>query len=74
MTATKRRKFRVESAFVTVPELATILGVGRTTAWREAKERGHVAGIRPVQVTPSKMVFSRAAVERLMADADGDDE
>lgn len=54
-----------DRATVTVPEAATILGIGRASAYA-----GVAAGTIPsLRVTARKIVVPRAALERLLAGA-----
>jgi hypothetical protein len=53
--------------FVTLPEAADLLGIHRNTALYRAKTYGHLNGVRVVEATPTRLVISRAALERAIA-------
>jgi hypothetical protein len=54
-------------SFLTLPEAAEMIGIHRNTALYRAKTYGHLNGVRVVAATPSRLVVSRAALERAIA-------
>lgn len=54
--------------FLTIPQAAERLGIHRVTAWKMAKETGALYGVPCVQATRTRVVVSRAAIERLIAE------
>lgn len=57
-------KLGTESATVTIPEAANILGIGRQTAYELARQ-----GVLPVLRLGKRLVVPKVALERMLADA-----
>lgn len=53
--------------YLTIPQLAAMLGESRTAVYTRAKKYGHVNGIPAIEKTPSQLVFSRVVAERAIA-------
>lgn len=56
--------------FYSIPEAAAKLGIHRVTAWKMARDLGALYGVPVVQSTRTRVVVSRAAIDRLVADRD----
>ena len=62
------RKSAKPRPFYTVPEAAARLGIHRWTAWNLAKTQGHLYGVPAIPKTKTTVVFSRAAIDRIVSE------
>lgn len=53
--------------YLTIPEVARVLGESRTAVYTRAVLYGHINGIPVIQKTPSQNVVSRKALEDAIA-------